>query len=61
MILHTLRSLGYKLTRADPDIWIKMIIRPDGIGYYALVLIFVDDELHIHHDTNYFMNMIIEI
>ena len=29
MLTHTLRNLGYKLTRSDPGIWINMITRPD--------------------------------
>ena len=58
MLAHNLRDLGYQSTRADPSIWINLITRPDGRGYYELVLIYVDDILHVHHDTNNFMNNI---
>ena len=58
MISHTLCDLEYQSTRADRDVWINMITRPDGRGYFPLILIDVDEILHIHHDTNNFMNNI---
>ena len=41
------------LTRpADLDIWMKPMVRPDdGFNYYAFVLIYVDNLVIIHHDT----------
>ena len=56
MLAHTLRDIGYQSTYDDPDIWIKMITRTDGIGYHSLVLIYVDDILHLHNGNNGFMN-----
>ena len=35
MLAHNLRGLGYKLTCSDPDVWIKLITKPDEIGYCA--------------------------
>ena len=58
MIANTLCNLEYQSTRADPDVWINMITRPDGRGYFPLILIDVDEILHIHHDTKFFMNNI---
>ena len=53
MLVNTLCNLGYQSTRTEPDLWIKLITRLYGRVYYALVLIYFDDILHIHHDTNY--------
>ena len=56
--VHTLHDLGYQPTRGVNGVWIKLMTRPDGRGYYALVLICVDDILCINHDTKNFMNKI---
>ena len=58
ILAQTLPDLGYQATRADPGIWIKLINIPDGREYYALVIIYVDELLHIHHYTNNYMNKI---
>ena len=43
--------LGYEPCKADPDLWMKKMTRPDdGFEYYAYVLIYVDDILAICHD-----------
>ena len=37
---------------ADPDLWMKPMIRPsDNVKYYAYVLCYVDDILVIHHNS----------
>ena len=47
-----MRQLGYESCRADPDLWIKPMVRPDdGTKYYAYILLYVDDCLCIHHDA----------
>ena len=45
----TLRELGYKPTRADPDVWLRPARKPDGFEYYEMVLVYVDDILHLSH------------
>ena len=42
-----LHDLGYMPTKADPDVWIKTAVKPDGLEYYEIVLCYVDDVLAI--------------
>ena len=36
----------------DPDIWMKLMVRPDyGFNYYAYVLIYLDDIMVTHNDA----------
>jgi hypothetical protein len=45
-----MRSMDYKPCRADPDLWMKPMVRPsDGFEYYAYILCYVDDIMVIHH------------
>jgi hypothetical protein len=47
-----MRELGYTSCKADPDIWMKEMVRPeDNFRYYAYILLYVDDVLCIHHDA----------
>jgi hypothetical protein len=47
-----MRHLQYEPCKADPDLWMKPMTRPeDGFQYYAYVLIYVDDILAISHDA----------
>ena len=37
---------------ADPDLWMRPEVHPpDGVSYYAYVLLYIDDVLVIHHDA----------
>ena len=45
-----LHDLGYMPTKADPDVWIKSAVKPDGSEYYEIVLCYVDDVLAISND-----------
>ncbi len=46
-----MRQMGYTSCRADPDLWLKAVTRPeDNVRYYAYILCYVDDILCIHHD-----------
>jgi hypothetical protein len=45
--------------KADPDLWLKAVTRPeDNVRYYAYILSYVDDILCIHHDPMSVMNEI---
>jgi len=46
----TMEKLGYRPTQADPDVWIKRALKHDRSPYYKLMLIYVDDVLHIVED-----------
>jgi hypothetical protein len=49
-LAETLYELNYIPTKADPDVWIRPAIKPDGFEYYEMVLVYVDDVLCISHD-----------
>ena len=38
LLAETLHDLGYKPTKADPDVWLRPAVNPDGFDYYKLVL-----------------------
>ena len=46
-----MQSLEYKSCLADPDLWMKAAVRPDGTEYYSYILNYVDDIMVIHHDA----------
>ena len=45
----TLVQLGFKSTRADPDVWIRAAVCLDGGKYYEILFLYVDDILAISH------------
>ena len=61
MLAHTLKYLGYVPYKADPNVWLKSETKPDGTGYYAYVLVYVDDVLQLHHNPDNFMNRLAEV
>jgi Reverse transcriptase (RNA-dependent DNA polymerase) len=44
-----LDDLGFKSTKANPDIWICPAECPDGFKYYEMLLVNVDDTLAVSH------------
>jgi hypothetical protein len=42
-----LDDLQFKPTLADPDVWIKPGVKPNGYKYYEMVLVYVDDVMVI--------------
>jgi hypothetical protein len=46
----SLRDIGYMSCKADPDVWMKVATKADGIKFYSYVLAYVDDILCL--DTN---------
>jgi len=40
-------ELGYRPTKADPDIWLRPAVKPDGTRYYEMILCYVDDIISI--------------
>jgi hypothetical protein len=44
-------QMGYTSCKADPDLWLKAVTRPeDNVHYFAYILCYGDDILCIHHD-----------
>jgi hypothetical protein len=47
-----MQHLDYISCPADPDLWYKMAKQPEtGVTYYSYILIYVDHNLCIHHNT----------
>lgn len=45
LLADTLIDIGYKPTKADPDVWLRPAVKVSGFEYYELVLCYVDDIL----------------
>jgi hypothetical protein len=50
--------MGFKGTKADPDVYIHAQVKPDGFEYYEMLLIYVDDILCVSHDPKPVMDEI---
>jgi hypothetical protein len=46
----TIEQLTQTLTYADPDVWLRLAVKADGMKYYKMVLCYVDDILCISMD-----------
>ena len=42
-----LDGIGFKSCHADPDVWLRPAVKPNGDEYYEYVLCYVDDILAI--------------
>ena len=47
----TLYDIVYTPSKADPDVWLRPAVKPDGFEYYEMILCYVDDVLSISHDA----------
>lgn len=56
----TLRDIGYRPSEADPDVWIKKEIQPNGTINWKYMLVYVDDILHVAHDPKHDMDLLSE-
>jgi hypothetical protein len=45
----TLHELGYMPSRGDLDVYLCPAVKLDGAQYYEMLLVYVDDILHITH------------
>ena len=46
-----LHDLSYVTSKADPDVWIRPAVRPDGSEYYEMALCYVNDILVIASES----------
>ena len=48
-----MESTGYEPCKANLDLWLEPVTRPeDGVQYYSYLLHYVDDILCIHHNED---------
>jgi hypothetical protein len=59
-LAETLDAMGYKPSYADPDVWLRPAVKPDGFKYYEYILCYVDDVLSISADPKKTMRRIQE-
>mmetsp|Transcript_35877 Transcript_35877/g.50821 ORF Transcript_35877/g.50821 Transcript_35877/m.50821 type:complete len:212 (+) Transcript_35877:223-858(+) len=50
--------MGYSPSEADPDVWMRATIKPNGEECYEYVLTYVDDCLSVSHDPQSTMDEI---
>ena len=50
-VAETLHDIGFKLTKADPDVWICPAVKLGGTEYYEYIMCYVDDILSVSHDA----------
>ena len=53
-----LHDIGYVPSKADPDVWMRPGMKPNGSKYWEYVLCYVDDILSISHDPKRTMKLI---
>jgi len=56
MLNESIMALGYTPSEADRNVWLKPGVKPDGFRYYQMILIYVDDILHLSHDPDVVIN-----
>jgi hypothetical protein len=44
-----MKHLGFKSCLADPGVWMRPAVRPDGHSYWEYVLLYTDDCLSVSH------------
>ena len=50
-LAETLQDIGFKPTKADPDVWIRPAVKLDGSEYYEYIMCYVDDILSVSLDA----------
>ena len=54
----TLNDIGFLSTKAYPDIWYRLAVKPNTFGYYKYTLCYVDNILCISHDPGIVLGQI---
>jgi hypothetical protein len=57
-LAEALDAMDYKPSYADPDVWLRPAVKPDGFKYYEYILCYVDDVLSIFADPKKTMRRI---
>ena len=50
-LAETLHDIGFKSTKADPDVWIHPAVKPDRTNCYEYIMCYVNDILSVSHDA----------
>ena len=57
-LAQVLQDLGYKSSKADPDVWLREAIKDNGHKYYEMLFVYVDDILALSHRAEDVINEI---
>ena len=49
MLADTIWAMQFRPSKADPDVWLRPAVMPDGRAYYEMILCCVDDVISISH------------
>ena len=55
-LAQTLRDAGFVSCKADPDVWLRPAVKPDGTKFYEMALAYVDDSLVASLEPQKFMD-----
>ena len=50
LLAERLYEIGFEPSKADPDVWMRPGVKPDGFEYWEYILVYVDDVLCVSHD-----------
>ena len=50
-LAETLHDISFKPMKADPDIWIHPVVKPDGSKYYEYIMCYIENILSVSHDA----------
>ena len=56
LLAETLHELNYVPSKANPDVYMRPAVKPNGFEHYLYVLCYVDDILSISHCTDVTMD-----
>jgi hypothetical protein len=48
---NTLYDMDFKPSYADPNVWMRAAVKPNGFKYYEYIFVYVDDLLILSHLT----------
>ena len=57
-VLYEDERLGFKMCKADNDVWYRPAIKPDGTKYYEYILVYTDDILCLSVDPQSVLDML---
>ena len=59
--LHScMEFLNFKSCLADPDVWIRPVIKSNGNTYYEYILLYVDDALVVSENAESILHNVLE-
>ena len=50
-LAETLHDIGFRPSKADPDVWLRPAVKPNGQTYYEYILCYVDDIVSVPLDA----------